>query len=110
MDTATKNEKLKVWLTSQGVDFRVSCERGSRGCSGKPVSMPAISSSSWPGGLPNARVRSALEIRLQAAQSAASKIDRMLRTRCADGRVRGLFKFHGATTGDGPARDFNHKT
>jgi DNA polymerase len=44
-------------------------------------------------------VRAALEIRLQAAQSAASKIDRMLRTRCVDGRVRGLFKFHGATTG-----------
>jgi DNA polymerase len=44
-------------------------------------------------------VRSALEIRLQAAQSAASKIERMLKTRCADGRVRNLYKIYGAVTG-----------
>ena len=31
--------------------------------------------------------------------SLALALDRMLRTRCADGRVRGLFRFHGATTG-----------
>ena len=44
-------------------------------------------------------MRAALEIRLQAAQSAASKIDRMLKTRCADGRVRNIYKIHGAVTG-----------
>jgi DNA polymerase len=44
-------------------------------------------------------VRVTLEIRLQAAQSAASKIDRMLKTRCADGRVRNLYKIYGAVTG-----------
>ena len=49
--------------------------------------------------LPHPGVRAALEIRLQAAQSAASKIDRMLRTRCADGRVRNLYKIYGAVTG-----------
>src|SRR5262249_49246390 len=51
------------------------------------------------GDLPHPGVRSALEIRLQAAQSAASKIERMLKTRCADGRVRNLYKIYGAVTG-----------
>ena len=99
VDTATKNEKLKAWLASQGVKLPRKQRKGKSGCSGKPASTPTISRSSWPEICRNARVRAALEIRLQAAQSAASKIDRMLRTRCADGRVRGLFKFHGATTG-----------
>ena len=49
--------------------------------------------------LPHPGVRTALEIRLQAAQSAASKMDRMLRTRCADGRVRNLYRIYGAVTG-----------
>jgi DNA polymerase len=51
------------------------------------------------GDLPNERVRTVLEIRLDAAQSAASKIDRMLRSRSTDGRVRDIFRFCGATTG-----------
>lgn len=46
-----------------------------------------------------ADVREVLEIRLQAGQSAASKIDRMLVTRCADGRVRNIYRMHGARTG-----------
>jgi DNA polymerase len=49
--------------------------------------------------LPHPGVRAALEIRLQAGQSAASKVNRMLRTRCADGRVRNLYRIYGAVTG-----------
>ena len=44
-------------------------------------------------------MRTALEIRLQAAQSAASKVNRMLKTRCADGRVRNMYRIYGAVTG-----------
>ena len=44
-------------------------------------------------------MRDVLEIRLQAAQSAASNIDRMLLTRCADGRVRNMYRMNGARTG-----------
>ena len=51
------------------------------------------------GELPNADVREVLKIRLQAAQSAASKVDRMLVTRCADGRVRNIYRMYGARTG-----------
>ena len=99
VDTATKNEKLKVWVASQGVELPRKQRKGKSGLQWKASLDASDIEQLLAGDLPNARVRSALEIRLQAAQSAASKIDRMLRTRCADGRVRGLFRFHGATTG-----------
>jgi DNA polymerase len=51
------------------------------------------------GSLPNECVRRVLEIRLLGAQSAVSKVDRMLVTRCADGRVRNNYKMYGALTG-----------
>ncbi len=95
VDAATKNEKLKAWLTSQGVKLPRKLRKGELRTSLDADDIEKLLA----GDLPNARVRAALEIRLQAAQSAASKIDRMLRTRCADGRVRGLFKYYGATTG-----------
>jgi DNA polymerase len=46
-----------------------------------------------------AKVRTVLEIRLKAAQSAARKVNRMLTTQCADGRVRNLYRMYGAVTG-----------
>jgi DNA polymerase len=95
VDTATKNEKLKTWLKSQGIELPRKQRKGKSKESLDADDIEQLLA----GDLPNARVRAALEIRLQAAQSAASKIDRMLNTRCADGRVRGLFRFHGATTG-----------
>jgi DNA polymerase len=92
---ATQNEKLKVWLTSQGVDLPHKLRKG--------VLKPSLDADDieklLAEDLPHPGVRAALEIRLQAAQSAASKIGRMLQGRCADGRVRNLYKFHGATTG-----------
>ena len=99
VDTATKNEKLKVWVASQGVELPRKQRKGKSGLQWKASLDASDIEQLLAGDLPNPRVRSALEIRLQAAQSAASKIDRMLQTRCADGRVRGLFRFHGATTG-----------
>jgi DNA polymerase family A len=95
VDTATKTEKLKAWLVSQGVKLPHKLSKGEL----RPSLDADDIKNLLAGDLPHPGVRAALEIRLQAAQSAASKIDRMLKTRCADGRVRGLFRFHGATTG-----------
>jgi hypothetical protein len=78
VDAATKNEKLKAWLTSQGVKLPRKLRKGELRTSLDADDIEKLLA----GDLPNARVRAALEIRLQAAQSAASKIDRMLRTLC----------------------------
>jgi DNA polymerase bacteriophage-type len=97
VDKATKHEKLKVWLASQGVEIPQKQRKGTL----EPTdSLDAGDIEKLlHGELPNAQVRAALRIRVQAAQSAANKIDRMLISRCADGRVRGLFRFYGAHTG-----------
>jgi DNA polymerase len=96
VDKATKNAKLKAWLASQGV--RLPEKRRSS----KPEPTDSLDATDiemlLAGDLPP-QARTALEIRLQAAQSAASKIDRMLISRCADGRVRNLYKIYGAHTG-----------
>ena len=44
-------------------------------------------------------VRRMLELRREAAHSAANKFPAMQAWRCPDGRIRGAFKFHGAATG-----------
>jgi DNA polymerase len=97
VDKATKNGKLKAWLTSQGVKLPQKRRNG------KPEPTDSLDAGDietlLDGDLSNAQARAALEIRLQAAQSAASKIDRMLISRCADGRVRNLYKIYGAHTG-----------
>jgi DNA polymerase len=95
VDAATKNEKLKAWLASQGVKLPHKLRKGELRTSLDADDIEKLLAED----LPHPGVRAALKIRLQAAQSTASKIERMLRTRCADGRVRGLFRFHGATTG-----------
>jgi DNA polymerase len=95
VDAATKIEKLKAWLASQGVKLRRKLSKGELKISLDGEDIERLLA----GDLPNARVRAALEVRLQASQSAASKIDRMLNTRCADGRVRNMYKIYGAVTG-----------
>jgi DNA polymerase len=97
VDAATKTEKLKAWLTSQGV--KLPHKLSNKGEARDSLDADDIEKL-LAQDLPHPGVRAALMIRLQAAQSAASKIERMLHSRCAsDGRVRNLYRFHGATTG-----------
>jgi DNA polymerase len=97
VDRASKNEKLKAWLTAQGVKLPQKQRKGktepTSSLDADDIEMLLAGQNLTP------NTRAPLEIRLQAAQSATTKIDRMLTSRCADGRVRGLFRFHGATTG-----------
>jgi DNA polymerase bacteriophage-type len=99
VDKATKNERLKAWLKSQGVKLPRRLKKHKSGLQWEDCLDADDIEQLLAGDLPNAHVRAALEIRLQAAQSAASKIERMLKTRCADGRVRNLYRIYGATTG-----------
>lgn len=48
--------------------------------------------------------RRALEIRREGAKTSTAKIDKMLKMRCADGRMRGNLQYHGAGTGRWAAR------
>ena len=100
VDKASKQEKLKEWLKLEGVE---SPRRQKKHKSGALQWKDCLEADDieklLAGDLPHPGVRTALESRLQAAQSAASKIDRMLKTRCADGRVRNLYKIYGAVTG-----------
>jgi DNA polymerase len=98
VDKASKPEKLKAWLIKQGVKLPRRLKKHKSGMQLEDCLEAENIEQLLAGDLPQ-NVRATLEIRLQAAQSAASKIERMLRTCCTDGRVRGLFRFHGATTG-----------
>lgn len=44
-------------------------------------------------------IRQALLLRQEAAKSSTAKLDAMLRGVCEDGRLRGMFQYHGAGTG-----------
>jgi DNA polymerase len=99
VDKASKNEKLKAWLKSQGVKLPRRPKKQKAGVQWEDCLEADDIETLLTGDLPHAGVRAALEIRLQAAQSAASKIERMLKTRCTDGRVRNLYKIYGAVTG-----------
>lgn len=44
------------------------------------------------------KVRKVLEIRQSSAKSSVNKINRMLESACADGRVKGCFQYHGAAS------------
>lgn len=46
-----------------------------------------------------ARVREALVLRRDAAKSSTAKLKSMLHSACDDGRIRGIFQYHGASTG-----------
>lgn len=48
--------------------------------------------------------RRALELRQEAAKSSTAKLDAMLLRAASDGRMRGLFQYHGAATGRWAAR------
>jgi DNA polymerase len=99
VEKASNVKKLKEWLEREGVSLprRLTKQTGNSGLEGclETEDIEKLLA----GDLPNERVRTVLAIRLHAAQSAASKIDRMLRSRSSDGRVRDIFRFCGATTG-----------
>jgi DNA polymerase len=99
VSTASQTAKLKAWLVSHGVTLPRKQRKGKSGLQWKDSLDAGDIEKLLAEDLPKARVRSALEIRLQAAQSAANKVDRMLRTRCADGRVRNIYRMYGAVTG-----------
>jgi DNA polymerase bacteriophage-type len=97
--TASQVAKLKAWLVTRGVKLQRKAHKSKDGLQWRDSLDGDDIEKLLAGELPHAGVRAALEIRLQAAQSAASKIDRMLTTRCADGRVRNVYRMHGARTG-----------
>jgi DNA polymerase len=77
--------KLKTWLAEQG-------------CIVDSLDKDAITELLLKDGLP-APVRRVLELRQSGAQAAAKKITALL-ARCSDdGRIRGAFRYHGASTG-----------
>jgi DNA polymerase len=99
VDKASKREKLKTWLALQGVNLPRRPKKKKSGLQWETCLEAEDIERLLAGDLPHPGVRTALEIRLQAAQSAASKVNRMLKTRCADGRVRNLYRIYGAVTG-----------
>lgn len=66
------------------------------------VSMPGVAKAdvldALDGDLP-VEVRAALNLRREAAKSSTAKLKGMLDRASADGRVRGMFQYHGASTG-----------
>jgi DNA polymerase len=99
VDKASKREKLKTWLVTQGVTLPRRPKKRKSGLQWETCLEAEDIEQLLAGDLPHPGVRMALEIRLQAAQSAASKVNRMLKTRCVDGRVRNLYRIYGAVTG-----------
>jgi DNA polymerase len=99
VDKASKREKLKAWLALQGVTLPRRPKKRKSGLQWETCLEADDIEKLLAEDLPQPGVRAALEIRLQAGQSAASKVNRMLRTRCADGRVRNLYRIYGAVTG-----------
>jgi DNA polymerase family A len=98
VEKTTKVQELKKWLALQGVVLPRRPKKKKGGTEWEPCLEEDDIARLLAGELPLA-ARTALEIRLQAAQSAVSKFARMLKTRCADGRVRNLYRVYGTVTG-----------
>ena len=77
--------RLLAWLQQQGCAMEKLDRRAiERQLKGEGLSRP---------------VRRVLELRLGGAQAAVKKIDALLQRAGADNRVRGTFRYHGASTG-----------
>lgn len=81
---ATQSTKLKDWINDQGV----AIENVQKATVAKALE----------GDLPE-NVRGALEIRQKLSKSSIAKYQAILNAICADGRMRGLLMYHGASTG-----------
>lgn len=77
--------KLVEWVKSQGVELTSAA---------KAEITDLLECDDLP-----ANVRRALEIRQEAAKTSVAKLNAMLARASADGRVRGSFLYHGASTG-----------
>ena len=77
--------KLVAWVQSQGVELTSAA---------KSEITELLDCEDIPD-----NVREALEIRQEAAKTSVSKLTAMLARSSADGRVRGSFMYHGASTG-----------
>jgi DNA polymerase len=77
--------KLKVWLAEQG-------------CTTDALDKAALATLLAQDSLP-APARRALELRRDGAQAASKKISALLARCSEDGRIRGAFRYHGASTG-----------
>ena len=78
--------KLKLWLQSQG-------------CTTAKLDSDTIEKLLDEDEELTTPARRALELRRDGAQAAVKKIDALLARACHDDRVRGAFKYHGASTG-----------
>ncbi len=94
-------EKLKI-LTNGEVPTVGCIDKLVRFCGSKGVDIPNLQKITVAGALAGdipPVVREVLEIRQAIGRSSTKKYNAMLRVACADGRVRGLVQYHGATTG-----------
>lgn len=85
VSAVTKTRDLTAWLQSIGVD--------TDGVSKKVVAALLAGKD-----LPE-EAREALQMRKDAAKSALAKLPKISKTICADGRLRGNLRYHGAGTG-----------
>jgi len=81
----TQVEQLKEWIQSQGIDIESAA---------KADILDLLAMDDLP-----EQVRSALEIRQQAAKTSVSKINAMLKRACPDDRVYNAFIYHKASPG-----------
>jgi DNA polymerase len=85
VDTIDKRDKLQRWLATHD-------------CAVTDMQKGTLRRALTRKGIPP-EARRAIELRLDGAHAAANKLETMRSWRNGDGRVRGAFRFHGASTG-----------
>jgi DNA polymerase family A len=81
---ATQVARLQAWLRQQGLEIETLDKKAIAKLLAGELASP---------------VRRALELRRAGGQAAARKLDTLLHCLDADDRARGLFRYHGASTG-----------
>ena len=81
LENPNSNVQIKAWLSGQGIET-------------ESVDKKAVAEL-----LKDAPddVSEVLSLRQKTSRSSVKKYDKMLQTRCADGRIRGMFQFYGAS-------------
>ncbi len=83
--TCTATAQLTDWIISKGIELEGVAKAD-------VIDLLALEN------IPD-DVRAALLLRQEAAKSSTAKLESMLRSTCDDGRIRGIFQYHGAGTG-----------